>query len=758
MRLCFQLLVPILLILPFNLTSVSAQENATISGVVTDADGAVVVDATVALRRPANDQIRRTTTDTQGRYRFSNLAAGPYIVEIMADKFQVSSKEVQVNAGESATFDFRLAVSPVAESTNVVARNEIERTPGGIALIPKSEINHSAANTLKDVLAFTPGVVAQSRWGSDESQFSIRGSGLRNNFHVRGLNLLIDGIPYQEADGFSDYESLDLFATQRVEVWKGANALRYGGNSMGGAVNFVTESGETASPLQLRLLGGSYGLFKGQVATGGATGSFDYFLSLSDTEFDGYRDHSEQGRQRFFSNFGWKLGDQTSLRLNIIYANVAAKLPGSLTREQFFDNPRQADPNNVANDWGRFYNYVRVGIGLNHQIDDRQSIGVSVFGHYRSEDHPIFQTIDEDARNFGGEAHYRIIGRVGGRGNRFVAGFSPQFGNVGDRLFENVGGQRGPRTALFGTEARNYGFYFENQLDVTSTFTFVAGGRADRAERKFKDEFLSDGDRSDNRVFSAFSPKLGFVWRPVEEMQFFANVSRSYEPPLLLELTSFGAPGFLDLEAQDTWQFEFGARGQWGARANWEATFFDAEIDNEIINLNVQPFPGAPFTIPSFRNARNTRHLGLEIGAGLLLKQGAVANNDRLTWRTAYTLSRFRFVDDAVFGDNYLAGAPLHLLRTELRYEHPKGFWVAPNLDWSPATYFVNSPNTVKNDKYAVMNLRAGYDWNKFGIYVEGVNLTDRLYSASVQVDSDAGTFFQPSNGRSIIGGIRVRF
>jgi Carboxypeptidase regulatory-like domain len=102
MRLCFQLLVPILLILPLNLISVSAQENATISGVVTDADGAVVVGATVALRRPANDQIRRTTTDAQGRYRFSNLAAGPYVVEIMADKFQVSSKEVQVNAGERA--------------------------------------------------------------------------------------------------------------------------------------------------------------------------------------------------------------------------------------------------------------------------------------------------------------------------------------------------------------------------------------------------------------------------------------------------------------------------------------------------------------------------------------------------------------------------------------------------------------------------------------------------------------------------------
>ncbi len=83
---------------------------------------------------------------------------------------------------------------------------------------------------------------------------------------------------------------------------------------------------------------------------------------------------------------------------------------------------------------------------------------------------------------------------------------------------------------------------------------------------------------------------------------------------------------------------------------------------------------------------------------------------------------------------------------------------MAPNVDWSPATYFMDSANTARNDKYAVLNCRAGFDRQRWGIFFAANNLTDRLYSASVQVDSAAGTFFEPANGRSIFGGIRLRF
>jgi iron complex outermembrane receptor protein len=114
------------------------------------------------------------------------------------------------------------------------ARKELERTPGGVGFVGEKEIEESRALNEKDVLNFIPGVFIRPRFGAEESQISIRGSGLRNNFHVRGVNILMDGFAINNADGFGVFGLLDLLTAKRIEVYKGANALRLGGNTLGG--------------------------------------------------------------------------------------------------------------------------------------------------------------------------------------------------------------------------------------------------------------------------------------------------------------------------------------------------------------------------------------------------------------------------------------------------------------------------------------------------------------------------------------------
>jgi iron complex outermembrane receptor protein len=524
---------------------------------------------------------------------------------------------------------------------------------------------------------------------------------------------------------------------------------------MGGAINFVTNTGEGESALKLHGNSGSYGLFKGQISSGGVHGAFDYYLSFSNTQMDGYRQHSEQDRNRLFGNFGWVLDDKTHVGLDIVYADVAEELPGALTFDEFQNDPDQADPTNVQNDWGRDYDYTRISARMLRQLNENQDFEVILFGQYRDMIHPIFQILDQDARNFGAEVRYRLRHDLFGRDNNLVVGFSPTAGSNNERRYANESGQNGALVAQFQARAANLGFYFENQIDVTPGWMLSAGGRVDFAKREFEDRFLSDGDRSDERNFSAFSPKVGILWKKTPNVQFFGNISRSYEPPLLLELTSFGAPGFLDLQAQDTWQFEIGSRGVISNRFQWDVSFYDAEIQNELINQNIRPFPFAPFTIPSYRNAENTRHLGLELGSSVRVAENAFGSAGRVILGTAYTYNRFRFVGDEDFGNNQIPGAPAHVIRAELRLEQPQGFWIAPNFDWSPSEYFVDSANTVTNDNYFVMNLKAGYQWENFLFFVEGSNLTDELYSGSVQVDNAAGRFFEPSSPRSIYAGVQ---
>ena len=120
--------------------------------------------------------------------------------------------------------------TPERTRSEAQARKEIERTPSGVTLIGSQEIKETRATALQDVLDFVPGIMVQPRFGNvaDESQISIRGSGLRNNYHLRGLTLLLDGFPLNNADGFGDFEAAELLATKRIEVYKGTNALRFG--------------------------------------------------------------------------------------------------------------------------------------------------------------------------------------------------------------------------------------------------------------------------------------------------------------------------------------------------------------------------------------------------------------------------------------------------------------------------------------------------------------------------------------------------
>ena len=230
-------------------------------------------------------------------------------------------------------------------------KKEFAKRPGSNILIEEKQIVESRALNLNDVLQFAPGVRFQSRFGADEGQFQIRGTSLRNNFHHRGINILINGIYFGDADGFSDFESIDLLAYERIEVYKGANALRYGANSIGGAINFVPRTGYSASMVQMRMLAGSFGLVSGQVSSGKVTEPFkvgdmnataDYYISVSGNRQDGYQDHSQQARERINANVGLQLGTHQEIRAYFLQALVSEAIPGALTQQQLFDNRKQA--------------------------------------------------------------------------------------------------------------------------------------------------------------------------------------------------------------------------------------------------------------------------------------------------------------------------------------------------------------------------------------------------------------------------------
>lgn len=655
------------------------------------------------------------------------------------------------------------AAPPVPGSLTVMtaqqALNEIQRTPGGIAIIRAQDYRNSTpAVTIKDALDYVPGVFAQPKWGED-TRLSIRGSGLSRNFHLRGVQLFLDGVPINTADGYGDFQEIDPSAYRYIEVYKGANALRYGAASSGGAINFVTPSGRNAPLAAYSFDLGSFGFGRMQAATAGANGAWDGFLTASAQKADGFRDRSDGHSFRGSGNVGYQITPDLETRFYFNANSVRQRIPGSVTKASALTSPETAAAANIANDWQRNIDTVRLANKTTARFENT-TIEVGAFGVDRHLMHPIFQWLDYRYDDYGLFGRVVDDRQIGGFRNRFIAGVNVHNGRIDNRQFAN--GPNAVKGALLSSSidrSTNTVAYVEDSLFILPNVAIVGGTQFIHATRSRKDRFLSDGDNSGATEFNLWNPRAGLLWDIDPAWQVFANVSRSSEIPSFGESSGFPAPAipFTAIRPQRATTYEIGTRGR-RLDLFWELTGYRAEIKDEFLCLY------SAFGNCNVTNAGRTVHQGIEaaFGAAVLKKlfvQGAQA--DRLWLQVAYTLNDFRFDRDAAFGDNLLPGAPRHTLRAELLYKHPAGFYVGPNIEWVPESYFIDSANTLKTEPYAIWGIKAGYDdGSRFSAYVEGRNLGNRKYIASASIidrATSAMPLFEPGAGLSVYGGVRFR-
>jgi len=235
---------------------------------------------------------------------------------------------------------------------------------GEVGVIKEETIDNTTANGLHEVLKFMPGVTVQNRFGTDDVNISIRGSGIRQSFGVRGIQVLVDGIPLTEPDGQTRLDLIDMATIERIEVVKGPASTIYGGNSSGGVVNLITKKGEPNSGFNSEesLWVGSYGYVKGCASAYGSEGRIQYFAGLSHSQNDGFRDHSDTDGQRFNANMKIQPNDKSSLQFFIAAGQVDILIPGSLTLTQMLQNPQQANATAVNRGADRNDDRFRLGV------------------------------------------------------------------------------------------------------------------------------------------------------------------------------------------------------------------------------------------------------------------------------------------------------------------------------------------------------------------------------------------------------------
>lgn len=635
------------------------------------------------------------------------------------------------------------------------AQKEAARTPGGTDIVSYQDYADKAVMSLRDTLAFSPGVYLQPRFGQ-EVRISIRGSGLSRGYHMRGLTLLQDGVPINLADDNGDFQELEPIFFDHLEVYRGANALRFGSGTLGGAINGVTPKGSDAEGLYLRADAGSNETLRGLVSFGGASGVADYWAGASADTSDGDRDHAKRRSFRFHGNVGLQLGESVETRFYASYNNIDQKLPGALTVADVTSTPKKG---NFAGDQARDIDSLRLQSRTTWNIDENATLEGGVFLNIKSLFHPIFQVVDQEAVDRG--AYARLNWARGPL--EFMLGGEFRYGTVTSRRYANVNGKRGGLTFDADQRARSATLYGEARFRPTERLTLIAGGvYADGFRQQYEKFNMFAGGPTGilgRAEFSEFSPKLGLLFDAKADVQFYANYSRSAEFPGFIELAQVNS--FVSLNPQTAWTAEVGTRGEAGI-ARWDVSLYRADVRNEMLQYRIGPdYPASTF------NADKTRHQGIE--AALTLEP-----TDWLRLRQVYQYSDFRFRDDAEYGDNRLPVVPRHVYRADLRIGTDT-LHISPNIEWVPQGAYVDygdlNGKQFRTKGYALLGLTAGATvGDGIDIFLDARNLTQKKavgdISAAIQyvrddpatAPDDSSAIFYPVERRAVYAGVRMRF
>ena len=619
-----------------------------------------------------------------------------------------------------------------------VGAAELEGRPGGADYVAAQEFKDKVAVSLRDALAFSPGVYSQPRFGQ-EVRLSIRGSGISRGFHMRGLTFLQDGIPINLADDNGDFQELDPTVLDHLEVFRGANAFRFGGTTLGGAINGVTPTGRTSPGFRARFDGGSFQTLRGVGSFGWSGDGADGWVAITGDRSDGDRQHDNRNSLRAHANVGVQLSGNAETRFYVSANHINQELPGALPYPLVVERPKTGS---FVGDQQRDIDSLRI---QNRTTVDLNDVGLEFGGFVNAKNlfHPIFQVVDQDSLDEG------VFARLGWQSGslEMLAGATARFGTIDSKRFVNVNGKRGARTFAADLDARTIDVYSEARFR-TGDVTLIAGGIYTNGMRRQDENFPAS--MVAKATFNQLSPRLGVLWKPAEKIAAYANFSRSHELPGFIELAQVDS--FVPLAAQHAWTAEIGARGSAGP-AHFDISFYRANVSNELLQFNTGPdIPASTF------NADKTLHQGVEAGLDIDLESWA-------TLRQTYQFNDFHFRNDAQFANNRLPVIPKHMYRAELKLG-PKAWNVAPSIEWVPQGAWADYANSFRTGGYTTFGVSGAVALGKeTEAFVDARNLSNKkaIGDIGAVVDYRAllpfqQAIFYPVERRALYAGVRTRW
>ncbi|QLG93843.1 TonB-dependent receptor [Pseudomonas yamanorum] len=683
------------------------------------------------------------------------------------------------HAEEQSTLELApLEVTSAEISAQEAAQAQLKSVPGGTNYIDLSSVKQGRVSTNEDVFKYQAGVYAKAA-NNEGVKLSIRGSGINRGpgAHASGLYETFDGLPLTGPGG-TPYELKDPLWLSRVEVLRGANGFDQGALALGGAVNYVTHTGYDAPKLQVRYEVGSHGYGQREISSGQVLGDADYYISLTDSEYDGFQDHSSGSGKGVAANFGYRFNPDLETRFYFRYRETANDSPGKLTREQISHDPRAANALNVTRDSKRLQpGSTWIANKTTLHLDDNSRVEAGLVYH----DYPMdlregTNRLKVAYTDISGTLNYIRQDTLFGHDSKTTLGLRTTQALPNNGASEYVRVPVG-NTAGYapGTKTRDYSYlgsdsvlHIGNDLELIPDLWLTTGIAAIYTRRETEVTYPQNHAPVSQHDWD-YAPRIGLRYDFNPQLQVYGNLSRSVEPPHAWSMIwgsnkffpagSGPASGLqregVKLKNQTATTLEVGGRGEaW--LGQWDLALYRSEVRHELLAVEMAATSTSSAVI-SESNASPTVHQGVELSLISPLWDGG--NTGKLDLRQAYTYSDFHYRDDERFGDNALPGIPRHYYQAQLRYSHPTGFYTSLNGEHS-SRVAVDYANSYYASAYTLLGATFGYDAPKqdWQAWVDLRNLTNKRYANTVTPGYDDKGLdvarSTPGDGRGVYAGI----
>ena len=605
--------------------------------------------------------------------------------------------------------------------------------------------------SLDEYLDGVPGLFSQNANNfAQDLRLSIRGFGARSAFGIRGIKLIVDGIPETTPDGQGQVDNLPLGIINNVTILRGPASALYG-NSSGGVIQIKTLSDFDKNFLRFRLQGGSFAFGLAQLVAGWKNKKTNLLIFQNLNHSNGFREFSSSRQEVFNAKIIHEFSDKSKVNFQFNYTNSPyAYDPGGLKLDEIENDYNQARQRNIDFDTFESIKHLKSGINWERKLSSKLALETYFFSAYRDFQGKLpfeyggFINLKRNYFGFGTNLDYNI------NSSHFLQlRFSISDQKDNRKRYKNLLGEKGENT-LSQKE-----LFYNSSISVLDQIKFDygllrIGIRYDHQKIRAKPDYESY-NQSDNSIkLNILNPSVGFTLNEFSDQSIYGSFATSFETPTLSELSANpnGQVGFnKSLKSSLAKNFEIGWRKDF-TDIKLEAVIFHISTENEILPYELEQFPGRTF----YRNAGKTIRRGLEILGS--------KETDSYKAVLSYSFSDFIFdsyiLEGSAYNGNRLPAIPKHHAFFSFKYKFNSTIGAEIKSKYV-GTFFADDKNSNEVDAYSIFQYRVWKDFKNYSLYAGVNNLFNKKYFDNIRINAFANRFYEPAPLRNYYAGINFK-